>query len=48
MFGADWVGGREEGEEVRELAQGAGEPVVGGVVRGAGDGVAAQDGGSAV
>ncbi len=41
------VGG-EQREEVCELAEGAGESVVGCVVRGAGDGVAAQDGGGAM
>ena len=48
MFGAYGVGGGEQGEEVCELAEGAGESVVGCVVRGAGDGVAAQDGGGAM
>jgi len=48
MAAADRVGGFKSGEFVRELAEGAAEPVVGGVVGGVLDGVATDYGGVAV
>lgn len=44
VFGAEGIMGREEGEEVREVPEGAAEAVVGGVGGGGGEGVAAGDG----
>jgi hypothetical protein len=44
MFYAEWVVGGEEGQAMRELPEGTGESVVGVVVLGVGEVVAATDG----